>query len=158
MRALGAKGQDLRNEDGTWFTREQAELAAAKLNIEMQSQPRPLATPGKPPSWRKLKHPKVTDKNMRTGHVYFIILDDKVKIGFSLNPWTRIAGIMVALPVPPIMLAFPGTMRDEKMLHWQNRAFHLQGEWFQYTPVLKKRIMKLLQKTKQSSHAPQKSS
>lgn len=63
----------------------------------------------------------------RPGFVYFIRFADRIKIGFSADPRTRIA----SLPHDEVLGIFPGTRRNEKQLHAAFADLRLTGEWFQ---------------------------
>lgn len=69
------------------------------------------------------RKPVVTE---RTGHVYFIRFDAKVKIGFSIDPMTRIK----AHPHQEVLAVIPGTRADEKRCHAAFAHLRDVGEWF----------------------------
>lgn len=73
------------------------------------------------------------------GYVYFLhaLISNRVKIGFSLNPERRIAGILTSCPEQIVHL---GSMRagypDEAALHKKFEGLRVHREWFEATPDL----------------------
>lgn len=68
------------------------------------------------------------------GYVYFIEANqcEKIKIGFSLDPLTRLEELQSLSP-DDLSLAgcFPGTKQTEQEIHRQFARFRSHGEWFQ---------------------------
>lgn len=57
-----------------------------------------------------------------------------VKIGYSANVKGRMVDLQVGMPREvELLLAIPGSQRDEKELHLRFRPFHIRGEWFELT-------------------------
>lgn len=70
---------------------------------------------------------------MKSGFVYFIraAQSDLVKIGFSIDPISRIAALAVASPLRLDLIAYsPGTQDDERFLHDRFKTDWSHGEWF----------------------------
>lgn len=72
----------------------------------------------------------------RPTSVYVIASGDYVKIGYSVNPQTRLKGISSGMPEKPY-LAGSRSFSDlataryvEQALHWRFRANRTHGEWF----------------------------
>lgn len=69
------------------------------------------------------------------GFVYFIRRADFVKIGFSTDPDARLRQIRMNTPDKlELLLAVPGTMKDERRLHADLKRMRHQGEWFHDGP------------------------
>ena len=66
------------------------------------------------------------------GHVYFVQLGNRIKIGFSRDLPTR----MRAVPHEAILGTVPGTMRDEARCHAAFGHLRTSGEWFEAAPEL----------------------
>lgn len=65
------------------------------------------------------------------GHVYFIKRRSLVKIGFSVNPTSRIKTLeLQAGQKVKIIGIFPGTVEDEHALHAKFKQHRVMGEWF----------------------------
>jgi len=62
----------------------------------------------------------------KPGFVYFLRFSDRVKIGFSTDPRTRIS----QLPHDEVLAIFPGTRLNERQLHAAFGDLRLTGEWF----------------------------
>lgn len=58
---------------------------------------------------------------------------DIVKIGFSKNPWARVAELAVARPGIKLLGVEDGTPRLERARHRQFSQEHVGGEWFRRT-------------------------
>jgi len=102
--------------------------------------------PGRPGSSEfegRYKELMGTIKPMRTrdqptkdiqGYVYFLRIDDLLKIGFSTHPPGRIRDISPLRKNKIAFFAFiPGTYMDEQRLHYQLRDCRRDGEWFAAT-------------------------
>lgn len=66
-------------------------------------------------------------------YVYFASYGKRgpIKIGFSVDPELRLKDWSTGLPYVPTLLAqFPGSQKDEAILHKQFAAYRLNGEWF----------------------------
>lgn len=63
--------------------------------------------------------------------IYFIRSGDFVKIGYSIDPWGRMASLQTAHHQPLEMLAvMPGEKTDEREIHRRFRNYRERGEWF----------------------------
>lgn len=91
--------------------------------------------------------PDSVDFMSRKGLVYFFECDDFIKIGFSVNPESRLRQIQVsgngtAAPQnmntreAKIITAAPGTRKDEMALHDRFAATRDEGEWFKKSAEL----------------------
>jgi hypothetical protein len=72
-------------------------------------------------------------KNGRKGYVYLIEnkYSKKVKIGFSVNPASRLKALQTGSSHPlRLVNVFPGTMQDERALHRKFSHLHYSNEWF----------------------------
>ncbi len=136
-RALGFYGQDLRHEDGRWFSFDEAyafsfdaaaEIRATRAGKQMAPRPpKPKAAPTTQP-----KKPGGRPRKKHT-FVYFLRCGDWVKIGFSTDPTRRVREITTKVPYEiTTLLTVPGTMQDEKRLHRALERFRINGEWFAY--------------------------
>jgi len=94
MRAIGYRGQDLRHDDGRWFTVEEASAYSENLGAQARPQLEDPRTPMRPaPSLKP--SPKASTRNL-SGFVYFLRSDTRIKIGFSRNPSKRLATLKPA--------------------------------------------------------------
>lgn len=65
------------------------------------------------------------------GYVYFLLVGDRIKIGFSTNPFARTGALSTGVASKPDMLfAVRGSRKDEKQLHARFDAYRSSGEWF----------------------------
>jgi len=103
--------------------------------------------------WRLLNHAKYRDDpasrmqsaDEKTGKIYFIQCNDAVKIGFSQNPWARLATLKTAMPDNPILLgSFNGVFQDEADLHTRFKHLRINREWFKAERELLDHIKELL--------------
>jgi len=73
----------------------------------------------------------------RSGYVYFLRCQDRIKIGFSKDPFNRINGLRTGLPdAISGFLAVSGIVADEKRLHRQLGRDRVAGERFRPSPEL----------------------
>jgi hypothetical protein len=74
----------------------------------------------------------------RAGLIYFIgSSSGPVKIGFTTNIQSRLHRLQMNSPRKlRVLAAYPGSRRDELMLHRQCANDRLHGEWFKRTPAL----------------------
>lgn len=70
------------------------------------------------------------------GYVYFAKAGGRLKIGFSLNPWSRVEEFKTANPGIKLVGVIRGEMSDEKALHDKLQEHGLGGEWFNAKPIL----------------------
>lgn len=71
-------------------------------------------------------------EDSRTGWVYFVRYRDRIKIGYSIDPRTRIQ----AHPVDEVLAIVPGERIDEKRMHTAFAHLRENGEWFRAEPEL----------------------
>lgn len=64
------------------------------------------------------------------GYVYFIRAGERIKIGFSKNPWGRLSEIKSSNLDAEMIGVFPGTLEDEAAMHKKFHLFHISREWF----------------------------
>lgn len=120
--------------------------------------------------WRLLNYARhrETGKPVRAsldmaGYVYYAgePTGDRVKIGFSKNPWARINDLRVTNPGLEILATESATMQTEKDRHHEFASARLEGEWFKFTPSLKSLIANLMdrdsRKEKRSNYGSKKS-
>lgn len=88
----------------------------------------------------------------RTGSVYFAFDGERVKIGFSVNPWSRIKELKVGNPTIKLHSSFRGTIEDESLLHEEFNHLRLGGEWFSVDDGLRQRIFDLTGKKLTTKH------
>lgn len=75
------------------------------------------------------------------GAIYVIGYGAYVKIGFSRKLWKRLAKIQEYAPEKITVYGkFPGSTRDEILLHKRFYQHRLNGEWFRYDGELKRWI------------------
>ncbi|MFD2646395.1 GIY-YIG nuclease family protein [Devosia albogilva] len=78
------------------------------------------------------------------GYVYFLQVGNRIKIGFSVNPFTRAAAHRTSLPAAiDLMLAVPGTVADERSYHARFAAYRQKGEWFVAAAPLLREMMRI---------------
>ncbi len=108
--SLGDDGPDARAEAASWTARWQAARASAAGRDENAS-----------------KRPPSRDH----GYVYFLRSGERVKIGFSQTPFTRVGELAIGMPQrPESVMAVKGTRLDELRLHRRLGAYRCAGEWF----------------------------
>ena len=76
---------------------------------------------------------------MSGGFVYFAAAEglDAIRIGFSVGPDRRVISLQCWSPVRLTLLCVvPGTLRDEKLLHWLFRPRRIHGDWFAAAPEI----------------------
>ncbi len=69
----------------------------------------------------------------RDGYVYFAQMENTgpIKIGFSNDPYSRIANLNTSSPYPIKLLYFtPACRDDEKELHRVYYRYNIRNEWF----------------------------
>lgn len=75
------------------------------------------------------------------GHVYFILVGDKVKIGYSARPLDRLRALQTSHPDKLHILAtLPGSQKTEGRLHERFDRYKVRGEWFHFTPEIRQFI------------------
>lgn len=98
----------------------------ATVAAEHLAEQRELAALNRPV--RKKHQPKEIPR----GYVYFIRFSDRIKIGWSADPHTRIAG----LPHDEVLAIVPGSVHTEQGFHRQFEHLRCMGEWFRAEPDL----------------------
>lgn len=80
-----------------------------------------------------------------SGYVYYAVCraSNEVKIGFSLNPWSRIKELQTARPTVEIVATERGSLATEATRHEQFSQFRKSGEWFEFSVVLKNHVNSL---------------
>lgn len=76
--------------------------------------------------------------------IYFLSDGEHVKIGFSDNVKVRIPDIRVSNPKDlSVELVIDGDYAFEQKIHNDLKKYHVRGEWFYYSEVVKQYIDKL---------------
>jgi hypothetical protein len=76
--------------------------------------------------------------------VYFIRMNDLIKIGYTAALKQRVAAIQDNMPYPvELLFSVPGDRFNEAYHHWLFRDLHHQGEWFRAEPALLEYIERL---------------
>lgn len=138
LRRLGYGGQDLRHENGNWFTDEEAREYSATLDAMARMR---LGKPHRAPGPDTAQEPRLVvaaPKAKATNHsgfVYFLRSGDRLKIGFSRDPVKRLTALRTSMSHSIETIAVVrGTEREERSLHWQLRTYRRNGEWFECHP------------------------
>lgn len=77
----------------------------------------------------------------RAGFVYFVKAANRIKIGFSTKPLSRIQALKTSIPHPiDLTLVVRGTKSDEARLHKRLAAYRTNGEWFAESLAVMKTI------------------
>lgn len=90
---------------------------------------------------RKAKYPPSSPEERNelvTGYVYVIgqDLEKPVKVGFSMNPWSRLKEINANHPEHlNVLLSFKAEKRVESLLHLQMKHLRVKNEWFKLTSI-----------------------
>lgn len=100
--------------------------------------------------WRVLNYQKYRNKEYRTriidgeinGHVYFASAGDKIKIGFSKNPWSRVSELKTANHELVLISTLRGDKNLESELHEMFAEFHISREWFVFSDEIRDYINK----------------
>lgn len=118
--ALGFDGPEARDEAQKWNARWHEALK--------ERGPRAMPRDGRDPPGRSF--------------VYFIQVDDRVKIGVSTRPFTRLKSISgSAHGVMQAVVLVRGTREDEGRMHRRFARYRTNGEWFVASPALQ-RVMR----------------
>ena len=81
--------------------------------------------------------PQDSDDGEEEGKIYFIQQQDAVKIGFSKNPWARLAQLKVGMPyVATLLFHVVATKSQEQATHELFKKHRLEGEWFSICPEI----------------------
>jgi hypothetical protein len=69
--------------------------------------------------------------------IYFIRDGDAVKIGYAINPRSRLTTLRTGNSRPiSILGVMDGSLDDEHRLHQRFTSEHIRGEWFKLTPQI----------------------
>lgn len=73
------------------------------------------------------------------GYVYYALCSElnEIKIGFSVNPWSRLKELRTARPNLEIVATEQGTRTTETTRHESFSEFRKNREWFTYSVVIK---------------------
>lgn len=74
------------------------------------------------------------------GYVYYAVCGQRVKIGFSMNPWSRVREIARSMKGTKLVTYERGTYAREKFRHRQFEEFNIHGEWFYLSKELSDHI------------------
>lgn len=91
-----------------------------------------------PQTWEEVW--TLLDKYGEVVYVYLIgskELPTRVKIGKSVNPWTRLKALQTGFPLK-LELYFCSISHDEREVHEKFKHLRVSGEWFEYTDEIKK--------------------
>ena len=80
----------------------------------------------------------------RSGMVYFARSGNRIKIGFSKNPWARVAELRTAAPDIVLLGSVSGTEDDESAFHVRFKSYCVGGEWFRADDTLVSQIAVVL--------------
>lgn len=118
----GPDGEEARRIAGEWNGRWQ--------KARVSGQPVRSRRPGKDAAGNP-------DEDRRRGYVYFFRVGNRVKIGFSRDPLSRLASLKTGLPGKvDLVIAVPGERADERRLHRRLAAYRQVGEWFTASGVV----------------------
>lgn len=82
---------------------------------------------------------------MARGYVYFLVVRDRMKIGFSKAPWQRIDELKTGIGSAIDTFAFVrATRTDERDLHRALRSYRAAREWFHVSAEVKRTMMRCL--------------
>lgn len=131
LRAAGHKGKDLRHDAGQWFTF--AECVAWSAAFAEQDGGGGRARTRARNSGQ-FKQGQGSPNPDTRGFVYFLWVNDRIKIGFTRDPVRRFPQLSTGLGHQPGFVAVvPGTRADEKALHAALAGSRDRGEWFKPT-------------------------
>jgi hypothetical protein len=84
------------------------------------------------------------DKPTVGGFVYYARSYDRMKIGFSRNPWSRISELNLATPGITLVAKEIGDFSLEKQRHTQFSHLRIEGEWFRIEADLEQFVASLV--------------
>ena len=88
-----------------------------------------------------LKNDPLGNADQRKGKIYFIKCDTLLKIGFSKNPWARLAALKTGMSGEVVFLGcVDGTLRDELELQKSLEKSRFNREWYNFTPEILKTL------------------
>lgn len=63
--------------------------------------------------------------------IYFVKVNEYIKIGFSRRPFRRVVSIQHSIPFDTVLLGVvPGDVLTEQLLHDKFKDYRFRGEWF----------------------------
>lgn len=160
-RTFGFKGVDLKDENGRWLSYEDAVARADEINAQLDAHRISL---GHLPIYRRTTEERAEERAKskqrrnwqpkieeaaevslhRSGYVYFLWAADMVKIGYSANPFVRLANLETSIPRPmDRVVIVTGTIADERRLHRRFQTQRSHGEWFRATQYLNDLLMEI---------------
>ena len=87
----------------------------------------------------EIKTEKIKNKKLIRDSTFIYLMKDHtngfIKIGHSGNPRYRERTLQSEKPVIKLLIAWEGTMDEEKILHQQYGSQRIRGEWFQLSDV-----------------------
>jgi hypothetical protein len=86
------------------------------------------------------KQAKADPKN---GFVYYAKDGDRIKIGFSKNPWARVLELKTSCPQLELIGVEEGNLKNEEIRHKQFASFQIEREWFRFEGELKNLCLSL---------------
>jgi hypothetical protein len=103
--------------------------------------------------WRIVNHAKYAAirseegrrSSMSDGYVYYAgdVGRNAVKIGFSKNPWARVADMRTAIPGLVVLAVERGSLERERGRQAEFADLRLSGEWFRFETALKEHVERL---------------
>jgi hypothetical protein len=79
------------------------------------------------------------------GFVYFAQLHNRVKIGYSENPWSRIRALKLETPGIEMVAMHYGTPQDERKTHMCFGSDWIDGEWFNFSEGIRNHIKSIVE-------------
>jgi hypothetical protein len=132
QRWAGFLGKDLRHKDGMWFDEAECRAFSQEMSAAISARRAELQAAGRRPP-REFSGPR--DMTNESGYVYFLRSGDRIKIGFSKNPWARASSLLTGLSHGiETMVLVRGSERDERRAHRYCDTYRIQGEWFDMHP------------------------
>lgn len=121
VQALGPDGAEAREKAELWNARWQVVRRERRVTLGVRRHE------------RRERPSRATPAN----YVYFLRSGDRVKIGTSRTPASRLADLAIAVsdPVEQILVV-RGSRADEKRLHKRFERFRTRGEWFSVSHAL----------------------
>lgn len=138
---LGFGSFDLKHDDGRWFTEQEAEQFSVEIFAKISDARTRAATAGR----QFTKRGSFRAPANINGYVYFLKSGERVKIGFSLNPFARASTLKTGLSHGVSAMVFvPGSRRDEARAHRMLASYRQHGEWFDSHPKVVAVMMRSL--------------
>lgn len=137
---MGFSGRDLITEDGRWYTVEEATAFVAEIQPQILQKQGEARMAGR--VLRPAPAPRLTNEG---GFVYFLRSGERIKIGFSKNPFARGQQLMTGMSHGVHSFTFvPGTEREERRAHHALSRYRQSGEWFDCHPNVLKVVLRSL--------------